>query len=447
VHRRLRLLWVTPHLPLRGVSAARERWWHLLARLAPRHDVTLLAFTDAEDAGVEHGLPPGLAAVHRVEKRARVPDDPLALLPRLVRWQLADPSLRAAVAARLAAERFDLVQYEYSELAHVMPPRVCPTLLTVHQLGFAAALPEWRAAGARLSRLPGVAYRYLRDLDFELRAAARVDHVVTMSAEDAARLRRFLPALRVSVSPVGVDCDGFRPPLPVPPAEADAIFVGNFGHPPNVDAARFLVREVLPRLHRGLRVRLVGRNPPPEVLALAAPGTVDVTGPVPDVRPYIATTAIAVAPVRFGTGMRGKVLEALAMARPVVTTSVGAEGLGATAGEHLLVADDAAGLAAAIGRLLDDPALAARLGAAGRALAVARFDWDAIATAHERLYADVLAAPVTPGPGPRDRTATLGRVAAHLGRWPRLAAGAAVLSVRGVRWHATRGRVRPRERA
>src|SRR5262249_21666824 len=139
------------------------------------------------------------------------------------------------------------------------------------------------------------------------------------------------------------------------PTETDMLFVGHFGHPPNVDAVRFLVHDVLPRLGRRVRLRIVGRGVSPEVAALARPGTVEVVGTVPDVRPHLAAAAIVVAPVRFGTGMRGKVLEALAMGRPVVTTSVGAEGLGAVSGQHLVIADGAADVSAGVRRLLDDP--------------------------------------------------------------------------------------------
>src|SRR3989442_4783682 len=100
---RLRLLWVVPYLPRRGVTAARERWWNLLFRLAPRHDVTLLAFVDPEDAGAERELPPGLAAVHLVPKTPWRPHDPLALLPRTVAGGYSNPALRAAIATQLAA--------------------------------------------------------------------------------------------------------------------------------------------------------------------------------------------------------------------------------------------------------------------------------------------------------------------------------------------------------
>ncbi|TMA31870.1 MAG: glycosyltransferase [Deltaproteobacteria bacterium] len=440
--RRVRLLWVTPNLPRPGISAARERWWALLARLTIRHDVTLLAFVDPEDVGAEADLPPGLAAVHQVVRTPWQPEDPLALLPRTVRWGFAHPALRAAVTARLAAERYDVVQYEYVEMGHVMPVPVLPTILTVHQIGFAAARAEWRASGRGARGAAIALYRYLRDLDFELRAAGRAHHVITMSPEDAARLRRFLPQLRVSVSPVGVDTRHFRPPATEEPAEADVVFVGNFEHPPNRDAARFLVTEVVPRVGRPVRVRIVGRNVTPDVATLAHPGSVEVTGAVADVRPFLARGRVLAAPVRFGTGMRGKVLEALAMERPVVTTALGAEGLGASPGLHLLVADGAADFAAAIRRLLEDPTDAARVGTAGRALVEARFDWDVIAAAHEDIYERVLASE-SALPATVDGAPSLERATARLGHPIRIAAGAALLALRGVRWHLGGGAARP----
>src|SRR5207249_5286525 len=122
---------------------------------------------------------------------------------------------------------------------------------------------------------------------------------------------------------------------------------------------------IVPRIGRPVRVRIVGRNVTRDVAALARAGAVEVTGAVADVRPHLARARVVVAPVRFGTGMRGKVLEALAMGRPVVTTSLGAEGLGAVSGRHLLVADDGPAFAGAIETVLTDPALATRLGANG----------------------------------------------------------------------------------
>jgi len=147
--------------------------------------------------------------------------------------------------------------------------------------------------------------------------------------------------------------------------------------------------------------------------------------------------------VRFGTGMRGKVLEALALGRPVVTTSLGAEGLGATPGRHLLVADGAAEFAAAVRRILDDPAFAAALGAEGRALVEARFDWDAIAAAHDEIYDVVLRDPPSAEPRPLARSDWLAPLAGRLGWAPGLALGTALLAARAARRHARRLAGRP----
>jgi hypothetical protein len=116
--------------------------------------------------------------------------------------------------------------------------------------------------------------------------------------------------------------------------------------------------------------------------------------------------------------MRGKVLEALAMGRPVVTTSLGAEGLGATAGQHLLVADDAPRFAAAVRRALDDQELARALGAAGRRLVETCFDWNAIAAAHDQIYEAALAVPPAPPPPPLERAALLHRTLGRAGWAP-----------------------------
>ena len=437
--RRLRLLWVTPQLPRRGVSAARERWWQLLARLASRHAVTLLAFVDPEDEAAASLLPPGLTATHLVPRRPHRPEDPLALLPQAVAGGLACPDFRAAVAARLAADAYDVVQYEFTEAAYCIPAETdVRSILTVHQVGFAQERPAWRAAGGG-PRMAAVRFhRWLRELDFGLGAVGCVDRVVTMSSEDAARLRRFHADLPLSVSPCGVDCDELRPPpAPEPPA-VDLVFLGHFGHPPNVDAVQFLVRDVMPRLGRPVRLRIVGRGVVPAVAALARPGSVEIAGAVDDVRPHLLDGAAFVAPVRFGTGMRGKVLEALALGRPVVTTTVGAEGLGARPGHHLLVADGAADFAAAVARVLGDPAFASELGARGRSLVEARFDWGAIAAAHDAIYDAVLRDPPRAAPRPLASGGRLAPLAARLGYLPGVALGVGLLGARALRWHARR---------
>lgn len=447
---RLRLLWVTPYLPRRGFSAAREYWWSLLLRLGRRHDITLLAFADPGDLEADAQLVETLTAVHVVAKTPWRPDDPFALLPRTVAGGFSNPAFADAIADRLAADRYDLAQYEFIEMAHLMPPATIPTILTVHQLASAGEYPMWRQQGGGLQRGVVALHRYLRELDFELRGVRRADQLITVSRHDAARLRRFQPGLRISVSPVGVDCAYFRPRTEAPtdaaidPAaglDTDLLFVGNFEHPPNPDAVAFLVRDVLPQIDRPVRVRIVGRGVTPEVEALGRPGAgaaVEIVGGVADVRLELARTRVVVAPVRFGTGMRGKVLEALAMGRPVVTTSLGAEGLGARREEHLLIADDATSFAAAIMRVLDDDGFARTLGSAGRRLIETRFDWDAIAAGHETIYERLLQHANRVPPPRVFRTPTRQEAIVRRGRWPAIALGAILLAARAVRWHVPR---------
>ncbi len=423
----LRLLWITPHLPRPGVSASRERWWALLGRLAQRHEVSVVALVDPEDARAED-IPPGVVAVHRVPKRRYTPDDPLALLPRTVAGGYADPFLHETVRRLVQTIPHDLLQYEFAELAACLVPSPCPLVLTMHQLGFADEAAEWRALGRQVRRGAVLLHRYLRELDFELRAATAVDHVITMSREDARRLLRFLPDLDVSVSPIGVDVARMRPGAVAPASPTDLLFVGNFVHPPNRDAVVHLRDAILPHLGTGVRVRIVGHG---SREAIGDPRGLEVLGGVPDLRPHLEAARVVVAPVRFGTGMRGKVLDALALGRPVVATSLGIEGLGAVGGEHLLIADDPLAFAAACRRLLADAQLAARLGAAGRQLVLDRFDWDRIAEAHERRYDTLLASPRRV----RRRAPPDLRRTSRLRGWPGIALGAALLGARGLAWH------------
>jgi glycosyltransferase involved in cell wall biosynthesis len=435
---RLRLVWLLSDPPIRGVSAAQERWWQLLGRLARRHEVTIFSLVDPAHVPSRDAFPPGLARVETMLRRPPSPADALALLPAHVRFAYAHPAYDAAVDALLETTAHDVLQVEYQEMMNLVPARWRPTILTVHQIGFAADRATWRASGRRVR--PWDLYRHLRSLDWELRTIARARHVVTMSPEDAARLRRFVPGVRTSVSPVGVDTATIRPPDAPAEPTADVFFLGNFHHPPNVDAVRWLATGIVPALGRSVTVDVAGREMPDDLARFLEAHGLRVVGPLDDFRPHVAAARVVVAPVRFGTGMRGKVLEALAMARPLVTTSLGAEGLGATPGEHLVVADDTAAFAAAIRALLDDPGRAARIGAAGRSLVERRFDWDPIAGGHDEIYARALAEPDAALGVPPDRSARLAAVARRVPPPWNGVLGAALLARRGASWYLRGGR-------
>ena len=155
--------------------------------------------------------------------------------------------------------------------------------------------------------------------------------------------------------PNGVDVDYFKP-TDREREPGSIVFNGVLDYRPNLDAALFLVDEVLPLVrarHPEARVTIVGRGDPAELTQVQLPN-VEATGEVPDVRPYLEQAAVVAVPIRAGSGTRFKVVEGLAVGAPMVSTTVGCEGIGVEDGEHLLVADSAEGFAEAIVRLLDD---------------------------------------------------------------------------------------------
>jgi glycosyltransferase involved in cell wall biosynthesis len=193
----------------------------------------------------------------------------------------------------------------------------------------------------------------------------------------------------VRVVPIvpGVDTDVLVP-LARPAGTHDLVFVGSMHYLPNVDAAVFFVEQVLPRIAREIpdvTFTIVGSRPTMAVRRLTANPRVRVTGAVEDVRPYYAAAAATVIPLRIAGGVRMKILEAMALAMPIVSTTIGAEGLGLQGGRELLLADDAQGLADAAVRILRDPALAGMLSANARAEALRR-SWTAVGASLEAVY-------------------------------------------------------------
>jgi glycosyltransferase involved in cell wall biosynthesis len=231
----------------------------------------------------------------------------------------------------------------------------------------------------------------------------RLDGVIFTSTPDEERARALVPSIRSAVVPNAVDLRWFRPRDGDPPSDGHTVmFFGINDYYPNTDGILFFLREVWPLLaasHPRARLKIVGPRPTPEILAKRSE-RVEVVGAVDDVRPHLAAAAGVIVPLRLGGGTRFKILEALAMERPIVSTTLGAEGTDVVHERHLLLADEPAQFAAAVGRVLDDSGLAARLGAEGRALVNARYSWEAAARGMDEFLHELLAT----GPAPASRS-------------------------------------------
>jgi len=229
----------------------------------------------------------------------------------------------------------------------------------------------------------------------EKRAWAGLDGCTLTSSRDEGLLLAHAPATRTAVVPNGVDLEFFKPSAaPQPESPTTLLFFGAIDYYPNTDGLLFFTREIFPLLEaRVPRVRLsiVGRRPPESIVSLRS-ARVEVTGAVDDVRPHIERAAVVIVPLRLGGGTRLKILEAMAMGKAIVSTSVGAAGLDVVPERDLLIADTPEAFAHQVSRLLDDPALARRLGRAARQLVAARYGWTASVDRLSSFYGEVMAA-------------------------------------------------------
>jgi glycosyltransferase involved in cell wall biosynthesis len=392
---RPRVLWITEEPPDRALGGGNIRQAHLIEGLARRADVTLLMFGALGDDGVRtavaevvevHGVP---VPAPRPRLARRLLD--LWIAARGPREVVLPARRRAAVAARLGPleARADLVVASHLGMAVARPTR--PSARWAAQLHHVTSA----RVGQERSVTDGGRQRWLLGRDIaharrvERRLLDELDVVVVVSEDDARLLTAGRPAhARIVIAPNGVDVEHYRP-APLPP-EPSIVMTGSFVYGPNVDGARWLCEEVLPRVRAAVpeaTVALVGREPRPEVAALAEAEGVSLHADVPDMAPFLHAARVAVVPLRIGTGTRLKALEAMAAGRPLVGTSVGLEGLGIVDGVQARVADDADAFAAAVVRVLQDDGHAEALVAAGRAHVEEHFRWSAIA---DRFAADVL---------------------------------------------------------
>jgi glycosyltransferase involved in cell wall biosynthesis len=228
--------------------------------------------------------------------------------------------------------------------------------------------PRPRGIVARLQRAP------VRRL--EERAVRSVGGVLAVSESERLHFESLAPG-RTTLVPNGVDCESLRPRGTLP-AQPSFLFLGSLGYSANLDSARYLLREILPRVRRSdAGMTLVGGKPPDQLRTEAAdaPLRVEVTGLVPSTEPYFERSRFLVVPLRFGGGTRLKILESLARGVPVLTTSIGCEGLDLTPGREIMVADDPAEFAGSIDRLLEDDELCTSLSRYGRAKVERLYDW------------------------------------------------------------------------
>jgi sugar transferase (PEP-CTERM/EpsH1 system associated) len=378
-----RLLYLTHRVPFPPDKGDRIRNYHLLRQLARRGRVWLGCLAD-EPAG-----PETLAELDRLCERVAVA--PLSGMRRWLRagvslltggslseGAFSEPRLRAAVRGWVAEARFDVVVISASSLVPYLRepglegmPAVVDLVDVDSQkwLDFAAAA---RPPRRWLYRLEG---RRVRNLERTMPGWARAVAVVSRAEADI--FDAYAGEGSATVATNGVDLDYFTPTTGS--TDQACVFVGALDYRPNVDAAVWFAREVWPGIRAKFptaEFRIVGRKPTPAVEELAQLPGVKLVGQVPDVRPHVASAAVAIAPLRLARGVQNKVLEALAMGKPVVATPAALVALRTEPGRHLLEASTPAEWVEAVGGLLAHPARRRALGVAGRRFVEEHHHWE-----------------------------------------------------------------------
>jgi glycosyltransferase involved in cell wall biosynthesis len=392
----MRLLYACAYLPAEGVSGGAARLFRVLRGMAAAHEVHVLAFYEHERELASVPELREICASVRVIRRGQSLEewrrDLLHQVPPSIALEFSNDEMRRALAVELNSARYDLANLEFLQMTQALPAqRQVPTVLTHHEVQHRVLRQQVRAATSK-SRKLALGIEWLRMLNYEVRACRRYERVLAMSATEANALQRWDARLNVGFNNTGVDCAYFQPSH-APAEPRSMVFVGYFRHRPNVEAVLHFHRTILPRIRAtvpDVRLVIVGGEPPPEIEALAADPAVRVTGWVPDIRPFVHQAEVVVVPIVSGAGLRGKVIEAWAMGKPVVSTSLGVDGLAVVDGQNVLVADTAADFADAVSRLLTDSSARACLASAGRETAQRCYDWSVTLGLLEAEYERVL---------------------------------------------------------
>ncbi|HEY8053436.1 MAG TPA: glycosyltransferase family 4 protein [Steroidobacteraceae bacterium] len=409
MNERLNVLLVSPMAPSPPRFGAQARAHGLLSNLAKHHDLTAIVLhEDSETPGTSGAAmraycrevmfvpnPNGLVGWWRRGLQAR------SWVSRrsYQRHLFTVPALEETLARVLSHQRFDVVFVNLPYLAHYPLRRSPPgapapaVVIDSHDIGYDLAR-QIATSSARFGQRLHARLNWRKLAREELAAYNAADGVCVCSAADQKRLAADAPSATTVVIPNAADIEYLQPRQTDPkPDGRTVLFFGLLATVPNVDGVVYFLREIWPLIaavRPDARFVVIGADPAPAIHALAGPG-VTIVGPVDDLRPHLAAASAVVVPLRLGSGTRLKILEAWAMARPVVSTTLGAEGLDAVPGRHLLVADDPADFARSVLRILGEPGLGDELGREGRALVSERYSWRGAAGALGAFFKQVLA--------------------------------------------------------
>jgi polysaccharide biosynthesis protein PslH len=394
----VKVLVVAEQLPSRIGGSVRQ--FGMIREMSQQHDFYVVCYAYPEQLRDLEELKEYVRGLEIIELPVPVMEERSRLYWRFNAWRhaLLDPypvrgrypltsRMRGKINAILSQEHFDVVQVVQAYMTRLLPDVEAAKVLDMQDI-----LSEHERLimldKTKLTHQFTAWLEWKKMQALERRAVRRFDVCVAISDEDRAKFLRLFPEALVPVVPNGVDLDYFQPQANLT-EEADLVFVGSMQYAPNADAVLYFYQDILPMIKQqrpDIHFYVVGWGPPPQVMTLDEDPNVTVTGFVEDVRPYVVNSTLVVVPLRFGSGIRNKILEAWAMAKPIVSTSLGAEGLPAHTGENIELADTPKAFAQSVVALLDDRQKRIRLAQAGRKLVEDNYAWSVIGQQMNDVY-------------------------------------------------------------
>jgi sugar transferase (PEP-CTERM/EpsH1 system associated) len=381
----MNLLMVTAGLP-RPVGGANTRNFHLLKALSNLHRVSLLVLaneTEMNEFAVISSLNEFTETVQLIPYELPDRFKRLIQLLNAIRGKsyflnlFVVPEMQHALDAISSLSHFDLALFESVLVAGYQLPEGTKTIIDQHNIEYELLERTYKHEKAPIRKWYN--WRESRLLkQGEIERCWQADTVLVTSEREHNILRNLLSEKQIEVIPNGVDIDTFVQHNASQEVSHQIIFTGTMDYFPNIDAVLFFARKCWPLIQQQIpdaTWQIVGKNPPAEIKGLAELPGITVTGTVPEVHPYLAVSSVVIAPLQVGSGTRLKILEALAMKRAVVSTSIGCEGLAVEDGKHLIVADRPEQFALAVIKLLNNQAMRTALGNAGRALVETKYSW------------------------------------------------------------------------
>ena len=387
----LKILYICAYLPSLGISAGFTRMFEIIKRLGRKHQVDVISFIVEEEFKYLPMLKEICNRVDIVKRDYSWTKDYLLTIPAMID-EFYSKDIETLIKRRIYEEDYDIVQFEYLHMSQYAPPSYSGKLvLTEHQLHFAARKRDFYNLSPSFKKIESL-FSYWKGMIYEIRACRKFDKIITLTEHEKQILKSYIPSLNIEVVPMGVDIKLFRPNDKTE-EKTDIVYLGFFRHYPNVDAVRYFYNFIYPLIKKEIpqvKFNIIGFDPPEEISEMHKLDGITVTGNVKDVRPYLEDAKVFIMPIRLGMGMRGKLFEAWAMKKAVVSTSIGCEGVAVEDGKDIFIADEPGVFAQKTMELIKNKEKRRTLGTNARKKAELKYNWDILSEKIDSIYKNLL---------------------------------------------------------